>query len=228
MSGPVLEARGVSAGYASGVAVIEKIDVEVRPGEIVGLFGSNGAGKTTTLLTLAGELRPSHGSVRWRGRETRTPLHRRARKGLSFVTEERSIFPSLTVHENLRLSRGDPASTYALFPELEKIRHRRAGLLSGGEQQMLSVGRAIGAKPDALLVDELSLGLAPMIVQRLLATLRRAADDGIGVLLVEQQVHVALDQVDRAYLLKDGRIALAGTAAAIASEIEAVESAYFG
>lgn len=228
MSTVVLEAESISAGYSAGVSVIDGVDLHVDAGEVVGLFGANGSGKTTTLLTLAGELRAQRGAVRWKGSATHEPLHRMARRGLSFVTEERSIFPSLSVHDNLRLSRGKPEATYEMFPELAAIRARRAGLLSGGEQQMLALARAICARPEVILVDELSLGLAPMIVTRLLQVIRDAAGSGIGVLLVEQQLHVALDIVDRAYVLQGGRVQLAGTRAEVVGEIATIEAAYFG
>ena len=170
--GPVLEAIGVDAGYG-GIEVVRGLDLEVHPGEVVTLLGSNGAGKTTTLLCLAGELSPLRGEVRWEGSRNTSPLHRRAKLGMRFVTEERSIFPSLTTAENLRLGHGSTELALELFPELRPLMGRQARLLSGGEQQILSLARALSAQPKLLLADELSLGLAPLVVGRLLDAVRR-------------------------------------------------------
>jgi branched-chain amino acid transport system ATP-binding protein len=222
---PVLEARNLSSGYG-GTAMVRNLDLHVWPGEVVALFGPNGAGKTTTLLTLAGELAPMSGEVRLRGRATTAPLHRRAQHGLAFVTEERSVFAGLTVDENLRLGRGDPRAALRLFPQLVPLRGRRAGLLSGGEQQMLTLARAIAGGPSVLLLDELSLGLAPMVVDRLMASLREVADAGVGVLLVEQQVEAALRIIDRGYVMKNGEIVLEQPAAALRADRDQLESAY--
>jgi branched-chain amino acid transport system ATP-binding protein len=207
----VLAARGVAAGYHRH-AVVDGIDLEVRAGEVVALLGPNGAGKTTTLLTLAGELQPLTGEVYFRGHPTTAGLYKRAREGLAFVTEERSVFPQLTAAENLKVGRCEVADALSLFPELEPLLDRRGGLLSGGEQQMLTLARALGRKPILLLADELSLGLAPLVVKRLLTAVRAAADErGIGVLLVEQHVKQALRVADRVIVMRGGRIVLAGT-----------------
>jgi branched-chain amino acid transport system ATP-binding protein len=222
---PVLEARNLSSGYG-GTAMVRSLDLHVLPGEVVALFGPNGAGKTTTLLTLAGELTPMSGEVRLRGRATTAPLHRRAQHGLAFVTEERSIFAGLTVDENLRLGRGRPREAIRLFPQLAPLKGRRAGLLSGGEQQMLTLARAIAGRPSVLLLDELSLGLAPMAVDSLMASLREVADTGAGVLLVEQQVEAALRIIDRGYVMKNGEIVLEQPAAALRANRDQLESAY--
>ena len=177
----LLGARGLAAGYHKH-PVVEGIDLEVRAGEVVALLGPNGAGKTTTLLALTGELPPLAGEVTFRGVKTTSPLHRRARNGLAFVPEERSVFPQLTAGENLKIGRGDDEIALALFPELKPLLNRRGGLLSGGEQQMLTLARALSRKPVLLLADELSLGLAPLVVQRLLKAVRTAADErGVGV-----------------------------------------------
>lgn len=221
--GPVLELRGLSAGY-DDLAVVRGIDIAVHPGEIVALLGPNGAGKSTTLLTCAGELPPLAGEVRWRGAPITTPLHQRARDGMAFVPEERSVLMSMTVRDNLLLGSGGLAPAVALFPELEPLLPQRAGLLSGGEQQMLTLARALATRPTALLLDELSLGLAPLVVGRLFDALRTAADEqGVAVLLVEQQARRALGVADRWYLMRQGSIVAAGDSA---DGIETVESMY--
>ncbi|WP_433218330.1 ATP-binding cassette domain-containing protein [Dactylosporangium sp. CS-047395] len=222
---PVLELRGLSAGY-DDLAVVRDVDLKVMRGEIVALLGANGTGKSTTILTAAGELPPIGGEVRWRGAVTTAPLHVRARMGMSFVPEERSVLMGMSVRDNLLLGPGRIERALELFPELEPLLATRAGLLSGGEQQMLALARALAANPVALLLDELSLGLAPLVVDRLFAALRRAADDdGVAVLLVEQQARRAMAVADRWYLLRRGAVAAAGDAA---DGIAAVESLYLG
>jgi branched-chain amino acid transport system ATP-binding protein len=217
---PLLVARGISSGY-HGHAIVRGLDLEVHRGEIVALLGPNGAGKTTTLLTLAGELELLSGEVLFRGTRTSAPLYRRARNGLSFVTEERSIFPQLTVAENLRVGHTPPRDAFEIFPELEPLLRRRAGLLSGGEQQMLTLARALARKPVLLLADELSLGLAPLVVGRLLAAVREAADrHGVGVLLVEQHVKQALRLADRVLVMRGGEVVLRGTASEVEGRLE--------
>ena len=216
----LLSARGVSAGYHKH-PVVTAIDIEVRSGEVVALLGPNGAGKTTTLLALSGELAPLAGEVYFRGRRISTPLYKRARNGLAFVTEERSVFPQLTAAENLKLGRGDDRIALSLFPELQPLLGRRGGLLSGGEQQMLTLGRALAREPVVLLADELSLGLAPLVVTRLLKAVRAAADEqGVGVLLVEQHVKQALRIADRVLVMRGGRIVLSGTASEVEGRLE--------
>jgi branched-chain amino acid transport system ATP-binding protein len=222
----VLEARKLTAGYGNANVVTRDVDLRVMPGEVVALFGPNGAGKTTTLLALAGELTPVSGQILLHGQVTTLALHKRARHGLAFVTEERSIFAGLTVEENLRLGRGDPRDALRLFPELSPLTARRAGLLSGGEQQILALARAIACQPAVLLIDELSLGLAPMVVERLMASLRAAADTGTGVLLVEQQVEAALQVADRCYVMKNGEILLERSAEDLRANPDLVEAAY--
>lgn len=222
----LLECRGMAAGYGH-VMVVSDVDIMVGPGELVALLGPNGAGKTTTLLALAGELRPAKGEVRFLGEPTTAPMDRRCRRGLGFVTEERSVIMDLTVAENLRLARVRPEEAVDLFPLLGPLMGRKAGLLSGGEQQMLTLARALCRKPQVLLVDELSLGLAPLVVARLLEALRRAAtEQGIGVLMVEQHVRHALGVADRVYVMQRGRIALSGRAAEIRERLPELEAAY--
>lgn len=221
----VLSATGLAAGYG-GRAVVRDVDIEVRAGEVVALLGPNGAGKTTTLLTLAGELKPIGGTVSCLGGLGRASLHKRARSGLSFVTEDRSVFAGMSVADNLRVASVSPAAVQEYFPELGPLLGRRAGLLSGGEQQMLALGRALSRSPRLLLVDELSLGLAPLIVRRLLHAVRAAADLGVAVLLVEQHSKKALAVADRAYLMRRGQVVLEGTAAQLTQQMSDVEDMY--
>ncbi len=195
-------------------------------GEVVALLGVNGAGKTTTVRALAGELTPTAGEVWFNGAVTTAPLHKRAKQGMRLITEERSVFMSLTAAENLRLGRQDRQRCLDLFPGLERLLHRKAGLLSGGEQQILTLARALAAEPVVLLADELSLGLAPLVVERLLDAVRAAANRGTAVLLVEQQVRNALDVADYAYVLSGGRIALEGPTAELRGRIDEIEQTY--
>jgi branched-chain amino acid transport system ATP-binding protein len=222
---PVLEARKVSAGYGA-IPVLWELDLHVGPGEVVAILGVNGAGKTTTVRPLAGALRPTSGEVWFKGEPTTAPLHKRAKAGLRFITEERSVFMELTTADNLRLGGQDLDRCLELFPTLGSLLKRKAGLLSGGEQQMLTLARALGARPDVLLVDELSLGLAPLVFERLLAAVREAADRGTAVVLVEQHIRQALDVADRAYVLNRGRVALEGTGAELMGRIDEIESTY--
>ena len=223
---PALEARAVSAGYGPQ-PVIHDIDIIVPPGEVVGLLGANGAGKTTVLLTLAGELPLLSGEVLINGTATTAPLHRRAREGLTFVTEEKSVFMGLTARDNLRVADVDSEKAIEVFPELERLLDVRAGLLSGGEQQMLTLARALSREPRVLLADELSMGLAPIVVKRLLdAVVRVARQQQTAVLLVEQHVRKALEYCDRAYVMHRGRIELSGTASEMLGRIGEIEDRY--
>lgn len=223
----VLSARGLTAGY-NNRAVIEDVSIELRAGQVLALLGANGAGKTTTVLTLAGEVRPLRGTVEQQGRTVTAPLHVRARQGLRLVTEERSVFMGLSAEDNLRLAHRDIGPCVRLFPELEPILGRRAGLLSGGEQQMLTLARALVGEPSAILIDELSLGLAPIVVNRLAGAVREAADRGCAVLLVEQQTRHALEIADRACVMRRGRIVLEGGAKELAADPARVEASYLG
>jgi branched-chain amino acid transport system ATP-binding protein len=198
-----------STGYGA-TDVVRDVDLRVERGSVVALVGVNGAGKTTTLLGICGLLPAKRGEVRFDGRQTRAPFHRRARMGLGYIPSAHAIFREQTVLENLRTSRVRPEEVFGLFPELERRAQTRAGLLSGGEQQMLAVGRTLARPPDFLVVDELSLGLAPTITTRLLRKVSDAAKEGIGILLVEQQVHKVLQHADYAYLMHRGRIAREG------------------
>lgn len=226
MTDHLIEARNVSAGYGK-VAVVRDLNLHVQAGEVVALLGANGAGKTTTLLTLAGELAPLAGEVRFLGRTDRSPMHVRCRSGLSFVTEGRSVINDMSVADNLKLAGVPTDVAVRHFPHLERILHRRAGLCSGGEQQMLSLARALGREPKVLLVDELSLGLAPIVVQSLLEAVRKAASKkGVGVLLVEQHVRLALGIADRVYVMERGRVVLGGPSKEVARELDLIEAAY--
>jgi branched-chain amino acid transport system ATP-binding protein len=221
----LIEARQLSAGY-SRMAVVRDIDLHVDAGEVVALIGANGAGKTTTLLTLAGELSPRAGAVWFLGKPTRAAMHARCRNGLSYVTEERSVIMNMSVANNLKVAGVDPQAAFAFFPALERIMGRRAGLCSGGEQQMLSLARALARHPKVLLADELSLGLAPLVVTNLLKAVRSAANSGVGVLLVEQHVRQALAIADRVYVMQRGRIALSGSVSEVAGQLDKIEAAY--
>lgn len=226
MTDSLIEAVGLSAGYGK-MAVVRDLDLHVAAGEVVALLGANGAGKTTTLLTLAGELAPIGGEVRFLGTPTRAPMHARCRNGLGFLTEERSVIMDMTVADNLKLAAVAPAVALSYFPALERMMDRRAGLCSGGEQQMLSLARALGREPKVLLADELSLGLAPIIVANLLQAVRDAATErGVGVLLVEQHVRQALKVADRVYVMERGRIVLSGTTDEVVVQLDRIEAAY--
>ena len=242
-SGHALAVRDLFAGYR-GVPVVRELNLEVRPGEVVALLGPNGAGKTTTLETIAGLHRPISGAVELSGESIGgKPAYILARRSLALVPEGRALFPGLTVREHLRLAGGRGSAhsrdhsrracreeeLLEMLPELRKCLGRKAGLLSGGEQQMLAVGRALVTRPRLLLVDEMSLGLAPVIVERLLPILRRAADElGSSVLFVEQHVALALEISDRAYVLAHGRIRLEGPAAELRERRELLAASYLG
>ena len=222
----VLAARDLSTGYA-GQPVVHELNFEVGEGQVVCLLGPNGAGKTTTMLAMSGELPPLSGEVEFDGKPTKAPLHRRARAGLSYVTEERSVFKGMSTRDNLKVARVDVGEAVGLFPELADRLNVRGGLLSGGEQQMLTLARALARKPRILLADELSLGLAPLVVDRLLRAVRAAADErGTGVLMVEQHAHKALRYADRAIVMRRGRIVLDLSGEEARKRIGDVERAY--
>lgn len=224
----VLHCEALNAGYA-GATVCHNLNLSVRPGEVVALIGTNGAGKSTTMLTIAGELAPISGRLSVLGSSKRTTLPVLARRGLSYVTEERSVIMGLTTAENLQLAGVPVDDACTIFPELRTLLGRHAGLLSGGEQQMLTLARALSRQPKLLLADELSLGLAPQIVQRLLGAVRTAADErNVGVLLVEQHVRQALRIADRVYVMRRGEVILEGTGDEIGADIDAVQRAYLG
>lgn len=222
----MIETRQLTVGYR-GNAVVSNLNLQVGSGEIVALLGRNGAGKTTTINTLAGRIPAISGEVVLDGRPTREPLHSRARRGVGLITEERAVIRRLSVMDNLRLGRVKPATAFELFPELEPLRRKRAGLLSGGEQQMLVLARCIASSPRLLLVDELSFGLAPLVVERLGRALKlAAADRGAAVLLVEQHAKIALSLADRAYVIGRGRIEAEGTTAELLDRWDEIEASY--
>ncbi len=225
MSEVLIKTTDLHCGYG-GIDIVKGINIEVRAGEVVALLGANGAGKTTTMLTLAGELAPISGEASVLDLPRNRALYKRARKGLSFVTEERSIFPHLTTKQNLAVGRVNIEEATEIFPELVPLLNRRAGLLSGGEQQMLTLSRAISRSPKLLLADELSLGLAPKTVGRLLRAVRAAADQGVGALLIEQHVNRVLDIADRVYLLHHGVIEFEGTADEARANMDRIQATY--
>ncbi|EGD54316.1 ABC transporter ATP-binding protein [Gordonia neofelifaecis] len=235
----VLECDGLSAARIAGSPCVHEVDLKVGKGEVIALLGPNGAGKTTMLETLAGLLPREAGKVVVGGVELPSGNPRSAvRNGLVLVPDDRALFRRLTTEQNMRLavkSRGRKAAAQEMevaleyFPALRKRMSVAAGQLSGGEQQMLALARALLQKPDVLLIDELSMGLAPVIVEAILPVLRQvAADQGTSVILVEQHVHLALGIADRAVVLVKGRIHLEDDASALAADLGRLEAAYMG
>ena len=225
-----LRLRSVSAGYGP-VTVLRDVNLDVTAGQITTLLGPNGAGKSTLLLACSGLVRVSEGEILLHERPIANhSAHRLARRGLLHIPEDRSLWPTLTVAEHLRLTRrGDGIDVYELFPEIARMKRKRAGLMSGGEQQMLALARALVAAPDVLLVDEMSTGLAPVIVERLFEALRTISQErGIAVLLVEQHVHLALKYAQQAYVLSGGRIQTSGSAAEIEARWGEIQASYLG
>ena len=233
MSAPVLALDGLSAGYHAA-AVVRDLDLRVGAGEVVALLGPNGAGKTTTLRAISGLIRPLAGTIRFAGDDLakRSPAAR-AQLGIAHVPEGRGVFFGLTVGEHFRLGhrgeRLDAAIAYEYFPALAELQNRRAGLLSGGEQQMLTLGRALARRPRLLLLDELSLGLAPVIVERLMPVVSAyAKDSGCAVLLVEQHIHIALSVADRGYVLAHGELVIHEPAEVLRADHQLILSGYLG
>jgi branched-chain amino acid transport system ATP-binding protein len=228
-SGPLLSIEGLKSGYGH-VPVLHGIDLHVDAGEVVTLVGANGSGKSTLLKTVVGLVKARSGSVRFDGRDiTRTSPEAAVRSGIALVPEGRMLFGPLTVDENLRLgafsvkagaegTATDLEHVFHLFPVLRERLAQPAATLSGGEQQMLAVGRALMSRPRLLLLDEPSLGLAPKVIAEIFGTLDRLRAEGLTVLLVEQDVKVALRHADRGYVMRTGRIALEGSSAALLAD----------
>ncbi len=231
----MLRLTDIHAGYGP-VKALKGIDMEVRKGEIVSLIGSNGAGKSTCLMTISGILKTSSGSITLGDRDVSgLPPHRIVKMGISQVPEGRRIFPKLTVYENLQmgafLDRGDFSASlekiYRLFPILEERNKQLGGTLSGGEQQMLAIGRALMSNPAILLLDEPSLGLAPIMVSKIFKTIQEISSEGITILLVEQNARAALKLSHRGYVLENGKITLSGNSGDLLVN-EKVQHAYLG
>jgi branched-chain amino acid transport system ATP-binding protein len=229
----LLEIDSIDCFYGDFQALFD-VSIAVDEGETVAIIGANGAGKSTLLGAVAGTLRPASGEVRFDGRQIgRLPAHRRVQAGISLVPEGRRIFPSLTVEENLRIGahrgRRGPWSleaVYRLFPALEALSSRWGGTLSGGEQQMCAIGRALMGNPRLILLDELSLGLAPVIIRRIYETVASISQQGTTVVLVEQDIGQALAAADRAYCLLEGRVSLHSPTSELTRD--RVVEAYFG
>lgn len=233
----MLRIEGLNVSYGSVVA-LRGVDLELQEGEAVALLGANGAGKSTTLRTVSGIARPRTGSVRYRGRDiSRLDPGEIVAAGVAHCPEGRRVFAGMSVLENLRLGasrrndevevRSDVQRMTDLFPVLGERRNQRAGTLSGGEQQMLAIARALMSRPRLLLLDEPSLGLAPLLVRSIFDTLRRLKAEGTTLLLVEQNARVALDLADRAYILRTGRVVASGAAEDLKNDKQVVE-AYLG
>ena len=232
-----LEIRDLSSGYGE-LQILWGVSIKLEAGKLTALVGSNGVGKTTLLRTVVGLLKPWQGSVTFDGRDlTRVSPHAKAAQGLVLVPEGRQLFTDMSVYENLEMGaftkraqahfRQHLERSYRMFPVLQQRRNQKAGTLSGGEQQMLAVARGLMAEPDILMFDELSLGLAPFLVLELFGILQRLRDEGLTMLLVEQNVQLALAISDYAYVLADGRVTLEGPSREIAKE-DYVKEAYLG
>jgi branched-chain amino acid transport system ATP-binding protein len=233
----MLELRSVHAGYGSFQALFD-VSLEVRQGEAVGVIGPNGAGKTTLMRVISGLIRPTSGSLHMEGADLlASPAHRIVELGIAHVPESRRLFPRMSVEDNLRMGGFMPSArpkfarrvelVYELFPRLRERRRQLAGTMSGGEQQMCAIGRALMSDPKLLLLDEPSAGLAPVIVEQVFDLVKRIRAGGLNVLIVEQNVQQVLRVVDRAYLLKAGRIRAAGTSAELLQS-ETIREAYLG
>jgi branched-chain amino acid transport system ATP-binding protein len=237
MSGPLLALSGVSVAYGR-IQAVRSVSLSISAGQIVTVVGANGAGKTSLIRTIAGILKPSAGAIRFKGRDiTGLPSHVVCDLGIGQVAEGRQVFPSLSVRENLEMgaviprARAGAKETFehvlALFPRLRERLGQAAGTLSGGEQQMLAIGRCLMGRPELIMFDEPSLGLAPALVQELFRTIRRLAEEGMTIILVEQNVAASLRLASRAYVLENGRVVLSGTGEALLAD-PAVKQAYLG
>ena len=233
----MLSLESVSVHYGVIPALIG-VSLQVNAGEVVALIGANGAGKTTTLKAISGLSRPSQGSIMFNGQDiTKLPVDQIVKLGIIHVPEGRGVFPNLTVTENLMLGayvRKDKAkvasdlkNVFTKFPRLQERKEQYGGTLSGGEQQMLAIGRSIMASPKLLLLDEPSMGLAPLVVKEIFRTIREIKKSGTTILLVEQNAHMALANADRAYVIETGKIVIEGTASDLRANPE-VQQAYLG
>jgi branched-chain amino acid transport system ATP-binding protein len=233
----MLEVRGLEVGYTERL-VLKGLDFHVDEGEIVAILGSNGAGKTTLLRTISGLMHPRKGSISFRGQGiSRTPAYEIVSRGISMMPEGRQVFSRLTVHENLRLGahlfndkdqfQTDLERVYHLFPLLQQRVKQPAGSLSGGEQQMLAIGRALMSRPKLLLLDEPSMGLAPMLVEQIYQIISMIHEQGVTVLLVEQNARMALRVAQDAFVLETGKLVLGGPAAELSTD-DRVRKAYLG
>ena len=237
MANPLIEVRDLKVAYG-GIHALKGIDLCVSQGELVALIGSNGAGKTTTLKTLAGLLHPAGGQIEYDGKNLKNiAAHQRAAMGIALVPEGRGVFARMTVQENLQMgaySRNDQheiaadlARMYGLFPRLAERKDQLSGTLSGGEQQMVAMARALMSCPRLLMLDEPSMGLAPLMVQKIFATIRDIAALGMSILLVEQNARLALQVAQRGYVMESGAITLSGAANELLGS-DAVQRAYLG
>ncbi len=237
MSGNILEVSDLRVDYG-GIKALRGLSLEVPEGQVVALIGANGAGKTTTLRAISRMLRPATGTIRFLGEDvTGLASHQLVARGMAHAPEGRGIFLNLTVRENLELGaylrrdragiEADAARAFELFPILAERRHQVSGTLSGGEQQMLAVARALMSRPRLLLLDEPSLGLAPQVVERIFAVLRDVSATGVSLLLVEQNAHKALQLAHRAYVLETGNVVMTGTGRELLASPE-VRKAYLG
>ena len=233
----MLKIEDLNVFYGS-IHALQDISLNIQQGEMVAILGANGAGKTTTLATISGLLKPKNGKIYFEGRDiTGIPTHQIVSLGISHVPEGRQIFTTLTVQENLRLGAYQRRDTrlinddanwiYSLFPILEERQNQTAGTLSGGEQQMLAISRAVMSKPRLLLLDEPSMGLAPLVVDLIFDVIRQLRERDITVLLVEQNAYQALIEADRAYVLETGRIKLSGSSSQLLNDAE-IQKAYLG
>ena len=233
----MLEVNGIEVYYGM-IQALKGISFQVEQGEVIALIGANGAGKTTTLHTITGLLTPKKGTVTFEGKDiTHVPAHKIVSMGIAHVPEGRRVFADLSVYQNLRMgayTRKDKteiettlAAVYKRFPRLEERKNQRAGTLSGGEQQMLAIGRALMSNPRLLLLDEPSLGLAPIIIQQIFDTIEQLREQGMTIFLVEQNANQALKLADRGYVLENGHVVLSDTGDALLAN-EAVRSAYLG
>ncbi len=235
--GVILELQKINAGYGD-LQVLWDVDLSVDKGEIVSLLGSNGAGKTTTLRVVSGLLKPFSGKVLFNGNDiTKLPSHKRVEMGLALVPEGRQLFPEMSVLDNLEMgaytkrAREKFADTlewvFSLFPKLKERKTQLAGTMSGGEQQMLAIARGLMSRPEVLMLDEPSMGLAPKLVLEIFGTIKKLREEGVTILLVEQNAKAALDISDRAYILETGRIVLQGASQELLG-MDEVRKAYLG